>query len=69
MRKFQLLKAQKKSVKYLSIFCNKRAKRNNRVSLTKCMWDSCEKCFVEKNKAIVKFFLLQAKLNDKNLNT
>lgn len=28
---------------YLSIFCNNRAKRNNRVSLTKCMWDSCEK--------------------------
>lgn len=31
-----------KRVLYLSIFCNKRAKRNNRVSLTKCMWDSCE---------------------------
>lgn len=31
------------SFMYLSIFCNKRAKRNNRVSLTKCMWDSCEK--------------------------
>lgn len=48
---------------YLSIFCNKRAKRNNRVSLTKCMWDSCEK--VAERKVVEKMLQFNAILMGK----